>query len=99
MTNTKQLRAFVNDLFQDVDNEARIDTDVANAICDVHAAKLEKLLQAREGEVRKEELKSWISKINMICLAIKLFLKNPEQDYHFFLQRIQMELEALKEEA
>ena len=47
----EKIRHLVNDLFQDVDNEAKIDTDTANAICELHTDKFEQLLLERDKEV------------------------------------------------
>ena len=43
-------RSLVNNLFQDVDNTGEIYTELANAICDIHARKF---AQTLETEIRK----------------------------------------------
>lgn len=48
--NIKEIRLLLNDFFQNVDTEAKIETDVANAIVDVHLKKFTNLIQAEKEQ-------------------------------------------------
>lgn len=53
-TEELEIRSLINNLFQDVDTETNIETDTANAICEVHTQKFLSYILHREKQVKAE---------------------------------------------
>jgi hypothetical protein len=64
----KQLREILNDFFCDIDNEATIETDLANQIVDVHLKKLKSYINdnyVSKDKVRGLKMKEWKTEPHM----------------------------------